>query len=40
MPHQWDPKQYEKFEKERNQPFYDLLQLIHPLNHPRIVDLG
>jgi trans-aconitate 2-methyltransferase len=41
MPHQWDPKQYEKFEKERTQPFYDLLQLVHPLeSHPRIVDLG
>ena len=38
--HQWDPAQYEKFEKERNQPFYDLLQLIHPIRHPRIVDLG
>lgn len=36
----WDPKQYEKFEAERNQPFYDLLQLIHPLRHPRILDLG
>lgn len=40
MPHQWDPKQYEKFENERTQPFYDLIQLIHPLDHPRIVDLG
>lgn len=40
MSHQWDPRQYEKFEKERTQPFYDLLQLIYPLDHPRIVDLG
>lgn len=41
MPHQWDPTQYEKFEKERTQPFDDLLQLIQPLNpHPRILDLG
>jgi trans-aconitate 2-methyltransferase len=40
MTHQWDPKQYEKFEKERNQPFFDLLHLIHPMHHPRIVDLG
>lgn len=40
MTHHWDPKQYEKFERERHQPFFDLLQLIHPLHHPRIVDLG
>lgn len=44
MPHQWDPDQYEKFEKkfekERAQPFFDLLQLIHPLRHPRILDIG
>lgn len=40
MVHQWDPQQYEKFEKERNQPFFDLLQLIQPLQHPRILDLG
>jgi trans-aconitate 2-methyltransferase len=40
MTHHWDPKQYEKFERERNQPFFDLLQLIQPLHHPRIIDLG
>lgn len=40
MPHHWDPKQYEKFERERNQPFFDLIQLIHPLDHPRVIDLG
>ena len=40
MSDQWIPKQYEKFTMERNQPFFDLLQLIHPLNHPRIIDLG
>lgn len=40
MAHQWDPKQYDKFERERSQPFFDLLQLISPLDHPRIVDLG
>ena len=40
MTHQWNPKQYEKFEKERNQPFFDLIQLIHPMHHPRIIDLG
>lgn len=40
MIHQWDPKQYERFEKERSQPFFDLLQLIQPLTYPRILDLG
>jgi trans-aconitate 2-methyltransferase len=40
MTHEWDPKQYEKFERERIQPFFDLLQLIHPMHQPRIVDLG
>jgi trans-aconitate 2-methyltransferase len=38
--HHWDPQQYEKFEIERTQPFLDLLLLIQPLEHPRIVDLG
>lgn len=38
--HEWDPIQYEKFERERSQPFYDLLQLIHPQHHSRIADLG
>lgn len=40
MVHLWDPEQYDKFETERNQPFFDLIQLIHPLDHPRILDLG
>lgn len=40
MPHQWDPQQYEKFESERAQPFYDLMQLVNPIEHPRILDLG
>ena len=40
MANQWDPKQYEKFEAERNQPFFDLLHLIHPMHQPKIVDLG
>lgn len=37
---QWNPEQYEKFEKEREEPFYDLLKLIHPVQAPRILDLG
>lgn len=40
MAHQWDPGQYEKFERERHQPFFDLMHLIQPLHHPKIVDLG
>lgn len=40
MEHQWDPSQYEAFEHERNQPFFDLLHLIHPWKHARILDLG
>jgi trans-aconitate 2-methyltransferase len=26
----WDPKQYDKFQREREQPFFDLLALVHP----------
>lgn len=40
MAHEWDPKQYEKFEKERYEPFFDLVHLLRPLHHPRILDLG
>lgn len=40
MANQWDPRQYGKFEKERSQPFFDLLHLIQPMHHPRILDLG
>jgi trans-aconitate 2-methyltransferase len=36
----WDPAQYERFRKERSQPFYDLLALIRPAASMRIVDLG
>jgi trans-aconitate 2-methyltransferase len=40
MTHQWSPDQYVKFERERQKPFFDLLQLIHPYEHMRIVDVG
>jgi trans-aconitate 2-methyltransferase len=40
MAHQWNPQQYDKFERERSQPFFDLLHLIHPMHRPRIIDLG
>lgn len=36
----WDPQQYQRFEKERQAPFFDLLQLIKPAAHMRVLDLG
>ena len=36
----WDPKQYDKFQREREQPFFDLLALVQPKPGMRIVDLG
>src|SRR3954469_9776099 len=36
----WDPRQYDKFEREREQPFYDLLAMVRPDPAMRIVDLG
>jgi trans-aconitate 2-methyltransferase len=36
----WDPRQYDKFQREREQPFYDLLALIHSSGGMRVVDLG
>jgi trans-aconitate 2-methyltransferase len=36
----WDPRQYDKFNREREQPFYDLLALIRPRPGMRVVDLG
>jgi trans-aconitate 2-methyltransferase len=36
----WNPTQYEKFLQEREQPFFDLLALIHPASDMRVVDLG
>jgi trans-aconitate 2-methyltransferase len=36
----WDPRQYDRFERQREQPFYDLLALIHPVPGLCIVDLG
>lgn len=37
---QWNPRQYEKFEKERSEPFYDLMTLIEKKAGMDIVDLG
>jgi trans-aconitate 2-methyltransferase len=36
----WDPRQYERFEAERSQPFFDLAALVQPLDGGRAVDLG
>jgi trans-aconitate 2-methyltransferase len=36
----WDPRQYDKFQREREQPFYDLLALVRPAPGMRVVDLG
>lgn len=40
MKDSWNPEQYQKFTKERNEPFYDLVKLITPQKNMRIVDLG
>jgi trans-aconitate 2-methyltransferase len=36
----WDPRQYDKFQREREQPFYDLLALVRPDLGMQVVDLG
>jgi len=36
----WDPRQYDKFQREREQPFYDLLAMVRPAAGMRVVDLG
>ncbi|MGH9141692.1 MAG: methyltransferase domain-containing protein [Vicinamibacterales bacterium] len=36
----WDPAQYDKFRREREQPFRDLLELIVARTGMRVVDLG
>jgi len=36
----WNPAQYEKFRREREQPFFDLLMLIRAAPDMRVVDLG
>jgi trans-aconitate 2-methyltransferase len=36
----WNPTQYDKFQREREQPFYDLLAMIRPSPGMRVVDLG
>lgn len=36
----WNPEQYQKFKKERDLPFYDLMDLIHPAPFDQVLDLG
>jgi trans-aconitate 2-methyltransferase len=36
----WDPRQYDKFQREREQPFYDLLSMVRPDVGMSVVDLG
>src|SRR5262252_8076393 len=36
----WDPAQYNRFQREREQPFFDLLALVRPRPGMRVVDLG
>jgi trans-aconitate 2-methyltransferase len=36
----WNPEQYDKFQREREQPFFDLLDTVHPAPAMRVVDLG
>ncbi len=36
----WEPEQYARFQRERQAPFYDLLDLARPQVRPEVVDLG
>ncbi|MCU1383522.1 MAG: trans-aconitate methyltransferase [Acidobacteria bacterium] len=36
----WDPRQYDRFQREREQPFFDLLALVRREPGMRVVDLG
>lgn len=36
----WDPDQYERFRAERSQPFFDLLEMVHPRPGMEAIDLG
>ena len=36
----WDPRQYDKFEREREQPFYDLLSLVRRVPAMRVASNG
>jgi trans-aconitate 2-methyltransferase len=36
----WSPRQYERFGPEREQPFWDLLEMVEPAVGSAVVDLG
>jgi len=36
----WNPAQYDKFKREREQPFLDLMTLVRPAPGMRVIDLG
>ena len=36
----WNPTQYDKFQREREQPFHDLAAMVEPSADMRVVDLG
>jgi trans-aconitate 2-methyltransferase len=36
----WNPTQYDRFKREREQPFLDLMTMVRPAPAMRIVDLG
>lgn len=36
----WDPAQYNRFAGEREQPFWDLIGLLEPVDAPHVLDLG
>src|SRR5262249_15116514 len=40
LPDTWNPAQYDKFQREREQPFFDLLSLVQAAPGMRVVDLG
>jgi trans-aconitate 2-methyltransferase len=40
LPDTWDPRQYNRFQRERDQPFFDLLALVRAAPGMRVVDLG
>lgn len=40
MPDTWNPDQYHLFQRERSQPFFDLLALVEAHDAMRILDLG
>src|SRR5579872_1867050 len=39
-PDTWNPAQYEKFQAERNKPYFDLMALVRPRPGMRVADLG